>query len=401
MSSERDGSKQLDGDRHVSVACARRGRTTWLGLAGAALVLSGCSMATQVRATTTIPCTGAPPLSNWTTPQLAAQSVVLSVRVSQVADVAPVMQQGFGGIILLGSQGPPSLRPTLDRLQALGRPGLKMAIMSDDEGGGVFRLANLLSPVPWARTMGTTMTPAQIRSRAFRLGQQMRALGLTMDLAPVLDVDGRDVSPGVSDPDGYRSFGPSPALVAADGVAFAQGLRAAGIVSVVKHFPGLGGSSGNTDYAAATTMAWSTLRVGGLVPFRAALAVGVVAIMVGNASVPGLTDLPASLSPAVLRDVLRQQLGFRGLVMTDSLGAGALSALKLSPAAAAVRALGAGADMVLGGSTSTATAAMTQGESMVNAIVAAVKTGTVARSTLEGAVAHVLAAKGVALCSLP
>ena len=116
---------------------------------------------------------------------------------------------------------------------------------------------------------------------------------------------------------------------------------------VVKHFPGLGGATGNTDVAPASTPPWSTLRRVGLVPFEDAVAAHVPAVMISNATVPGLTSLPSSISPVVITEVLREQLGFSGLVITDSLSAGALSAIGYSVPEATVAAIEAGADMVL------------------------------------------------------
>src|ERR1019366_10710107 len=124
------------------------------------------------------------------------------------------------------------------------------------------------------------------------------------------------------DPDGYRSFGGSVPVVSTDGEAFAAGLVAAGVIPVVKHFPGLGGSTGNTDYGPASTLPWSVLKASALHTFEGAINHGLPAIMVSNARVPGLSTLPASLSAAVMTGALRNWLHFKGLVMTDSLTAG-------------------------------------------------------------------------------
>jgi len=110
---------------------------------------------------------------------------------------------------------------------------------------------------------GEDHVAAQITALARRVGAQLLAAGVTMDLAPVLDVDGRNVEPGASDPDGYRSFGGSVGVVTADGEAFARGLTEAHVVPVVKHFPGLGGSTGNTDDGAAATLPWPVLESSG------------------------------------------------------------------------------------------------------------------------------------------
>ena len=126
---------------------------------------------------------------------------------------------------------------------------------------------------------------------ALRVGRRMRAAGVTMDLAPVLDLDGGP-GPNARDPDGTRSFSPIEKTASAAGLAFAAGLQAAGVVPVVKHFPGLGGATGNTDLMAAAMLPWSSLQRNGLLPFAAAVRAGVPAVMVANASVPG-ADQPA------------------------------------------------------------------------------------------------------------
>jgi beta-N-acetylhexosaminidase len=171
--------------------------------------------------------------------------------------------------------------------------------MTDEEGGVVQRVGNLVGSIPSARQMGATMTPAQIRRLAAELARRMRAAGVTMDLAPVLDVDGGQ-GPDNQDPDGTRSFGADEKIASADGLAFAAGLQAGGVVPVVKHFPGLGGATGNTDVMRASTLPWSALKSVGLVPFENALDAKVPAVMVANATIPGLTELPASVSPAVI-----------------------------------------------------------------------------------------------------
>ena len=159
-----------------------------------------------------------------------------------------------------------------------------------------------------------------------------------MDLAPVLDVDG-GAGPNNQDPDGTRSFSDNEKVAATDALAFESGLAAGGIIPVVKHFPGLGGATGNTDVMSASTVPWRILQRVGLVPFEDAVAAQVPVVMVANASVPGLTELPASISENVITGVLRNQLGFHGLVITDSLSAISLSGIGYSVPAASVATL--------------------------------------------------------------
>src|ERR1700731_1808292 len=104
------------------------------------------------------------------------------------------------------------------------------------------------------------------------------------------------------------SFSLNANTTAADGAAFLTGLQAGGIVPVVKHFPGLGNATANTDVKPATTLPWSTREHSGLIPFERAFTTGAPAVMIANAGVPGLTTLPASISPALITGVLRNQL---------------------------------------------------------------------------------------------
>jgi beta-N-acetylhexosaminidase len=333
-------------------------------------------------------------LAGWTVQRLAAQTLVVTVEENATRSAAPEVAAGAGGVLLRGSQAPVDLGTAIAFLRTKAPAGIEPFVMTDEEGGAVQRMTNLVGMVPSARAMAK-MTPAEITLTATTLGRRLRALGVTVDLAPVLDLDA-GAGPNASDPDGTRSFSLSAAVATTDGLAFAAGLQAAGVMPVVKHFPGLGRATANTDDAAAMTRPWSELNGAGLLPFTAAVRAGLPAVMVTNASVPGLTTVPASISPAVISGVLRHQLGFRGLVVTDSLSGGALVAAGSSVQSASVAALVAGADLVMFDFTARKLAAGYTGT--VAAIVAAVASGRLSRGRLEDAVVHVLAAKGIDLC---
>jgi beta-N-acetylhexosaminidase len=254
-------------------------------------------------------------------------------------------------------------------------------------------MANLVGSIPWARQMGSTMTPAQIQSLAESIGKAMLEAGVTMDLAPVLDVDGGD-GPNATDPDGWRSFSDNASIATSDGLAFAAGLKAAGVIPVMKHFPGLGSASGNTDDGPARTLPYATLVGSGLLPFEAAVSAKLPALMVSNATVPGLSTVPASLSAAVIEGLLVGQLHYHGLILTDSLDALAISDLGLNVAQASVESIAAGADMIL---FSSGDQAQVLG-SIQAAMVAAVADGALSEARLVDAVSKVLSAKGVSLC---
>ena len=279
--------------------------------------------------------------SGWTNRQLAAQLVLAGYDMSRTDDAVPWVREGLGGVVLFGT--PPSdLASRLKRLRAAGT--VVPMVASDEEGGRVQRLRSVLGALPSAEAMGRTRTSAQVRSLAASYGGKMARLGVDVDLAPVTDL-------GIS---GYyieqtdRAFSADPGRVGAYAGAWQAGMRSARVAPVAKHWPGHG-QAANTHDRAATTPPLSTLERRDLLPFGDLLRAGVPAVMVGHLNVPGLTEqgVPATLSPNAYR-YLRQRAGAQRLLMTDSLSMGAISiGMRLTPAQAAVRALRAGADVVL------------------------------------------------------
>lgn len=352
-------------------------------------------------------CDPARAVASWPLTRRAAQLLVVPVADFDVAGAAGPVRAGTGGILFLGTApAPTDLGKRLSSLVAQAPAGVAPFVMADEEGGGVQRLSGVVQPIPWARQMAASMPPDAVRALAAGAGRQMNAAGVTVDLAPVLDADARP-GPNLVNPDGLRSFSGDPELAALYGLAFATGLRDAGVLAVAKHFPGLGGVDANTDVRPAATLPITTLRSGGLTAFQAAVRAGIPAVMVANAWVPGLTRLPASLSSAVVTDLLRRELGFTGLVMTDSLSTTAISSVPAPLSSAAVMAIGAGVDMVLFGSTLTPAdrAQLAPGEvertfgEIVDGIVQAVWSKTLPEARLNAAVTAALAAKGVDPCA--
>jgi beta-N-acetylhexosaminidase len=291
-------------------------------------------------------CLSTAQLALLSTRRLARLVIVDPVDEGDVSALSSEVASGIGGVILLGTDGTAALGVELHRLLSLAPVGRVPLVMVDEEGGSVQRLVSVLGEVPSAREMGSTMTPTAIETLARRLGIKLRQLGVTMDLAPVLDLDGAP-GPNATDADGTRSFSPIASTASADGIAFARGLLSAGVVPVLKHFPGLGGATGNTDLGPAATKAYRGVGTPGVLPFSAAIRAGAPAVMVANATVPGLTTRPASLSRAVITGLLRGKLGFSGLVLTDSLSVPSITAAGYNLPEAAVAALRAGADEVL------------------------------------------------------
>jgi beta-N-acetylhexosaminidase len=361
---------------------------------------------TPIAPTTTVACSNQSVIGSWSVSRRASELVVVPVLSADPAAIRVALDVNAGGLLLLGplpnaSQLAADLAPAARRTNNGSAP----FVMVDEEGGEVQRLGTDVQSIPSARQMAATMTTAQVEKRAENVGRQMLALGVDVDLAPVLDLDGGP-SLSAQDPDGPRSFSTDPSVASAYGMAFAAGLRAAGVLPVAKHFPGLGDATGNTDYGPASTPPISQLRIAGLLPFQRAVAAGAPAVMVSNATVPGVASVPASVSPAVINGLLRSELHFNGLVMTDSLSAGAVSSAGYSVPSAAVASIEAGGDMVLFGSTLTAadTAALApaplaaQTSAIVAAITGAVTSGALTQSRLDDAVLHVVQARGTQLC---
>jgi beta-N-acetylhexosaminidase len=220
-----------------------------------------------------------------------------------------------------------------------GGPPLVVAI--DQEGGPVKRFVEE-APARSPYELGQSGTPADATLEGRATGNFLRQLGANVDLAPVLDVP--------SSPDSvisFRAFGVDAPTVERLGLAFARGLELEGVVATAKHFPGLGRSVLNTDLSPSAINAPRSELEEDLAPFEAAIRQDIGMVMVGVATYAAYGGgEPAALSPAVIQGLLRDQLGYEGVVITDDLGAGGVSA-EYGTTEAAVAAAAAGADLLL------------------------------------------------------
>jgi beta-N-acetylhexosaminidase len=221
-------------------------------------------------------------------------------------------------------------------------------IAVDQEGGYVSRLPDQTFRNYTARYMGT-LSDEQVQGIGSQMGQSLATIGANVDFAPVLDIDdGQNAAISYW----HRSFSTDPTNVAQKASAFAAGLRATGIVPTFKHFPGLGYATGvtngDTDTGPATTPPFATLQQKDLLPYKIIQAPDVSTVMVGNQTVPGLTNgLPASLSGATY-DYLRKTYNFEQVTFTDEIaGAKSIADVEPTPTQAVIDALKAGADMPL------------------------------------------------------
>ena len=229
-----------------------------------------------------------------------------------------------------------------------GSPGLIISI--DQEGGRVVRLRKEagFAELPSARAVGESRDPAgTAREIARALAIEMKAAAINMDLAPVLDVNNNPTNSVIND----RSFGAEPALVAACGVAFIEALQAKGIMAVGKHFPGHGDTTVDSHIALPVVPhPRARLEQVEFMPFKVAMAAGVAGIMSAHVSFPAIDPTPnraATLSPQVMTGLLRDEMKFAGIRMTDSLEMGALQTSGYPVPLAVTTALQAGADMLL------------------------------------------------------
>jgi len=225
---------------------------------------------------------------------------------------------------------------------------LPLGVSVDEEGGRVSRLKSLIGTAPSPRELAKSQTAEQVRDLAAQRGKKMRDLGITIDFAPVVDVSDAPDDSVIGD----RSFSNDPAIVTAYAGAYAQGLRDAGVLPVLKHFPGHGHGSGDSHKGGVLTPPLSDLQNVDLVPYRTLITATPVAVMVGHLQVPGLTgDDPASLSrPAV--QLLRDGIGygappFNGPVFSDDLSSVAAISDRFGVAEAVLRTLQAGSDVAL------------------------------------------------------
>ena len=262
---------------------------------------------------------------------------------------------------------------------AAGRP---LLVSTDEESGRVALMRDVVGAGPSPRRLAQRESPEQVRARAGATGTALAAVGVDLDLAPVLDLDDGP-SGGVI---GDRSFSADPAVASRYGLAYAAGLADAGVTPTVKHFPGHGRSRVDSHRESAVVAAGlDELAASDLVPFRDAIAAGAPVVMLNHLQYAALDpDLPASLSPRAY--ALLREMGFTGVAITDSVGMGAVN-LRWDFPEAAVRAVEAGADAVL--ATDGA-----QAVRMRDALVEAVRSGRVPEQRLSQAAARVTALAG-------
>lgn len=304
------------------------------------------------------------------------------VTASSAPLVREVLETHVGGVLIAESNVRSVAQVGQLVADVRARAGRPLIVSSDEESGRVSRLADLVGITPSPRRLAAEGKPSAVRQFAKRLGSRLAAVGVNLDLAPVLDLDDGPAGGVVGD----RSFSEDPATATSFALAYAEGLSAAGVTPTAKHFPGHGRTSVDTHVRMPTVDApLDALLATDVKPFTALIDAGVPAVMLNHVSYTALDGgLPASLSPKAYR--LLRDMGFRGVALTDAVDMGAVHP-RWSLPEAAVRAVQAGADGVL-------TNDGTRARAMRDALVQAVSRGRLSEARLTEAAGRVLALAG-------
>lgn len=292
--------------------------------------------------------------------QRVGQLFLVGIPVSglDAADAGAIATDHFGSVMFVGNTaaGAARIRAITSAAQSLAGGGVRLFVAANQEGGEIQPLRGPgFAWMPSAVGQGA-LTTATLRGLAAIWGRELAAAGVNLNLAPVMDV----VPPGSAGQNApigalQREYGGVPGTVAAHGVAFIDGMRSAGVATTAKHFPGLGRVRGNTDFTPDVVDTVTTASDPYLAPFQAAIGADVPFVMVALATYTGIDPYHlAAFSSRVMTGVLRQQMRFGGVIVSDDLGAAAAVA-NISPGVRAIDFLDAGGDMITSQSTQTAT----------------------------------------------
>ena len=292
-----------------------------------------------------------------------------------------------GGIILfsINYETPDQTKALISAFQEESK--LPLFICTDEEGGKVSRLGKKetmeVYPLPPAREIASMNDPSICEEAAYVLGLDLRELGFNVNMAPVADVSRAGAGGRVI---GNRSFSSDPDTAGIMTAAAVEGFTKAGISSVIKHFPGHGNVSGDSHNGFVRSLSSSEeFRSIDFEPFRRGIKSGVPFLMMGHIAAPSLSgdNTPASLSARIQQEIVRKELGFDGLIITDAMDMGAIKN-SYSSGEAAIRAFNAGTDIIL----------MPENpQNAINAFLRALKEGRISRARLDASVERILELK--------
>ncbi|MGE4272498.1 MAG: beta-N-acetylhexosaminidase [Desulfitobacterium sp.] len=271
---------------------------------------------------------------------------------------------------------------SLKKTNAINETPLFLAL--DEEGGRVSRMPADLQKMPSSQKVGRQNNPDLANRVGEILGQELKAFGMNVDFAPVLDIFSNPQNTVIGD----RAFGSTPELVSELGIQTMQGIQAQSIIPVVKHFPGHGDTTVDSHVGLPKVdYDLERLKNFELIPFSDAIAQDADAIMLAHILIPQLDpDYPASFSKTLITDILRDDMGFEGVVITDDMTMGAILE-NYEIGQAAVKSLQAGSDIVL------VCHDFAKEEAVLQAILTAARTGEISTAKIDESVYRVLALK--------
>ena len=310
-------------------------------------------------------------------PEIHLQEV--NGRMKETAARYPV-----GGVVLFAHniKDPDQLADFVEDIRNL--PGAPLLCV-DEEGGRVARLAN--NPafgLPKYESMAAFRTPGEVKDAAFTIGSYLKRLGFDIDFAPVADVNTNPENIVI----GNRAFSDNPKDAAKKVKAYVKGLRKAGVLGCLKHFPGHGDTQADTHFGYAVSgKTWEEMAACEMIPFKAGIRAGAPLVMTAHISAPAVTgsDVPSTLSPVILREKLRNELGFKGVIITDALEMGAITR-QYSVPEACVLALEAGVDILL---------CVKDYPACFEAVLTAVKEGRLSEERIDESVRRILRLKTI------
>ncbi|MEJ8304887.1 beta-N-acetylhexosaminidase [Saccharibacillus sacchari] len=328
------------------------------------------------------------PLAGMTLDEKIGQMLIAGVNGTKLRaeDRALLHDYGVGGVILYANNidSAAQTQSLIASIQAANPDEKRPLFVSvDQEGGRVARLKGV-DKIPTAGNVGKQNDAAYARSIGEQLGDQLLSQGFNLDYAPVLDVNSNPDNPVIGD----RSFGSSAALVSKLGIAVMQGLESKKIIPVVKHFPGHGDTSVDSHISLpVVNKSLGDLDKLELIPFKKAISEGADVVMIAHILLPKLdSKYPSSLSKAVITDLLRERLGFGGVVITDDLTMGAITE-NYGLGEAAVHAVQAGSDILL------VAHGADNAISVIEAVKQAVASGQISEQRIDESVTRILALK--------
>lgn len=320
----------------------------------------------------------------------AAQLLIVSTEAQDISAATAAARAGLGGVQLQwGSYSLEETRKLTEALQAAASASTEktpLFIAVDYEGGSVYVPTTLgLLELPTNMMLGAAADENNTATLFYLAGKELRRAGINLAFGPVLDINTNPRNPII----GIRSLGSDPAEASRLGGAIINGLKAAGVIAVGKHFPGHGAAEQDSHKTLPEiSISTAELHATHLVPFKRAVELGIPAIMTAHIRYPALDrNNPATLSRAVLAGLLKKDLGFRGLVITDSLDMRAITS-RMPVHKAAAAALKAGADILLLGKAKPRAA--------IREIAAQVRSGEINETRLNDAYGKVLEAKRAA-----